>query len=188
MGRSTSRRDSNVSSHCAPDDPAGLARALDGIADWEALAREARDHGLFTLLVGECERAGGSRARRTSATTAPGITPSPSVWHAHLLASLDVLGRLLSAAKLARRGAEGAAPGRTSLSGRGAATECRSRPARRGRGSRAGRRRARTGRLAQRLGARPRPMRASITTICSFGVRASRRSNCIFAPASRLEP
>ncbi len=84
---------------CVPDDPHGLTRALDGIADWQALAREARDQGLFTLLVGACERAGGR--------VPPDIRDDyarhhaiASVWHAHLLASLDALGDVFAAAKL----------------------------------------------------------------------------------------
>jgi Uncharacterised nucleotidyltransferase len=81
----------------APDDPAGLARALEDSANWDALAREARGHGLFTLLVHECERAG----RSVPATIREDYDRHhaiASVWHAHLMAALGALGEIFAEA------------------------------------------------------------------------------------------
>jgi Uncharacterised nucleotidyltransferase len=83
----------------APDDPVGLVHALDGFADWESLANEAREHGVFTLLVHECDRAGGVVPANVREDAARHHAVA-SVWHAHLVASLDALGELFSAADL----------------------------------------------------------------------------------------
>jgi hypothetical protein len=82
-----------------PDDPEGLARGFAAGVNWPDLARAAQDHGLFTLLVHECDRAG--------VVVPPDIRKQwarhcaiASVWHAHLLASLDALGEIFSTAGL----------------------------------------------------------------------------------------
>jgi Uncharacterised nucleotidyltransferase len=84
---------------CSPGDPVGLVRALGGVEDWDRLARDAREHGVFTLLVHECERARAvvPTAVREDAARHHAVA---TVWHAHLLASLDALGDLFSRALL----------------------------------------------------------------------------------------
>jgi hypothetical protein len=81
----------------APDDPVGLARALESTTDWDGLAREAREHGLFTLLVHDCDRAGVS-VPVTIREDSDRLHAIASVWHAHLLAALDALGQIFAEA------------------------------------------------------------------------------------------
>ena len=84
---------------CAPDDPAGLLQALDGAREWDRLAENAREHGVFTLLVHECDRAGIAvppQIRDESARHHAIV----GVWHSHLVTSLDELGEIFSRTKL----------------------------------------------------------------------------------------
>jgi hypothetical protein len=81
-----------------PDDPGALGGTLQG-ADWERLSNEAREHGVFTLLVRECQGASASVPVEVR-EDAVRLHAIASVWHAHLLASLDALGELFSAAKV----------------------------------------------------------------------------------------
>jgi hypothetical protein len=82
----------------APDDAVGFIHALGG-ADWEGLAKDAREHGVFTLLVRECERANAA-VPGTIRDDAARHHAIAAVWHTHLVASLDVLGDVVSRAGL----------------------------------------------------------------------------------------
>lgn len=82
----------------APDDPAALARLAES-ADWDRLSSESREHGLFTLLVHECERAG-ARVPVGIREDSERHHAIASVWDAHQLATLDGLGEVLSAANV----------------------------------------------------------------------------------------
>jgi Uncharacterised nucleotidyltransferase len=84
---------------CPPDDPVARVHAVESVTDWVGLAQMAREHGLLTLLVHECERAGAvvPAPVREDAARHHAIA---SVWHAHLLASLDRLGEMFSAASV----------------------------------------------------------------------------------------
>src|SRR4029453_9630381 len=83
----------------ASDDAAGLARAFDGEVDWVDLSHRARGHGLFTLLVHECERAGVDVPATVRENCARDHAVA-SLWHAHLLSSLGTLGEIFSTAGL----------------------------------------------------------------------------------------
>jgi hypothetical protein len=76
-----------------PGDPSAFARAARGIADWNAVANEAREHGLFGVLVHACQAAG-SPVPDAILRDYARHQAIASVWHSHLLASLDELGAI----------------------------------------------------------------------------------------------
>jgi len=83
----------------ASGDPVGLRRAFQSSGNWDDLSREAREHGLFTLLVHECDHAGVDVPATVRHDWARHHAVA-SAWHGHLLASLDALGGIFSAANV----------------------------------------------------------------------------------------
>jgi hypothetical protein len=82
-----------------PGDPSVLAQASLGIDDWNAVATEARSHGLFGLMVHACLEAG---CRVPDAIQRDFVRHQTiaSVWHSHLLASLDELAGVFRVARI----------------------------------------------------------------------------------------
>jgi hypothetical protein len=82
-----------------PGDPPALADASRNIDDWNAVATEAREHGLFGVMVHACQEAG---CRVPDAIQRDFVRHQTiaSVWHAHLLASLEELAGIFHGARI----------------------------------------------------------------------------------------
>jgi hypothetical protein len=82
-----------------PGDPSALAQACRDIDDWNAVANEAREHGLFGVLIHACQEAGCSVPDAIQRDFVRHQTIA-SVWHAHLLSSLDELAAIFHGARI----------------------------------------------------------------------------------------